>query len=100
MPMGMPMQAAPAVAAAPAAEAAEDKADAPVEEAKPEKKIFNVVLKGFDAAQKIKLIKELRGLTTIGLKEAKDLVGCLGEAYVPCEAYLFALVSWMLLCMQ
>ncbi|PPR86249.1 hypothetical protein GOBAR_AA34440 [Gossypium barbadense] len=31
-------------------------------------------LEGFDAAAKIKVIKEVRGFTDLGLKEAKDLV--------------------------
>ena len=52
-------------AAAPAAAAA-----APAEE----KTEFDVVLAGFDAAAKIAVIKEIRGITGLGLKEAKDLV--------------------------
>lgn len=59
--------AAAAVAAAPAAAAA---AAAPVEE----KDEFDVVLAGFDAAKKIGIIKVVRELTGLGLKEAKDLV--------------------------
>ena len=56
--------AAPVMAAAPAAEAA------PAEE---EKSSFNIVLK--DAgSNKIGVIKVVRGLTELGLKEAKDLV--------------------------
>ncbi|CAI9111265.1 OLC1v1011444C1 [Oldenlandia corymbosa var. corymbosa] len=39
-----------------------------------EKTIFNVKLEKFDAAAKIKVIKEIRGITDLGLKEAKDLV--------------------------
>ena len=35
---------------------------------------FTVVLKGFDDGKKIPVIKEVRALTTLGLKEAKDLV--------------------------
>jgi len=35
---------------------------------------FNVVLKGFDAKAKIKLIKEVRTLLDLGLKEAKSTV--------------------------
>jgi large subunit ribosomal protein L7/L12 len=57
--------AAAAVAAAPAAAAA-----APVEE----KDEFDVVLAAFDAAKKIGIIKVVRELTGLGLKEAKDLV--------------------------
>ncbi|KAJ9172729.1 hypothetical protein P3X46_015939 [Hevea brasiliensis] len=44
------------------------------EEEKVEKTVFDVKLEGFDAAAKIKVIKEVRGFTDLGLKEAKDLV--------------------------
>lgn len=44
------------------------------EEKKEEKLVFDVKLEGFDAAAKIKVIKEVRGFTDLGLKEAKDLV--------------------------
>ena len=46
------------------------------EEAKPkeEKMAFDVKLEGFDAAAKLKIIKELRAITSLGLKEAKELV--------------------------
>lgn len=43
-------------------------------EEKVEKTVFDVKLEGFDAASKIKVIKEVRGFTDLGLKEAKDLV--------------------------
>lgn len=58
--------AAAAVAAGPAvgAEAAAA-AEEPTE--------FNVVLKSVDASKKIACIKEVRGATGLGLKEAKDL---------------------------
>ena len=59
--------AAPAAAAAPAAGAT---AAAPVVEEQTE---FNVVLKE-TGAQKIQVIKVVRELTGLGLKEAKDLV--------------------------
>ena len=52
-------------AAAPAAAAA-----APAEE----KTEFDVILAGFDAAKKICVIKVVREVTGLGLKEAKDLV--------------------------
>ena len=55
-----------AAMAAPAAGAA-----APAAEEKTE---FDVVLAGFDAAQKIKVIKEVRGITGLGLAEAKAMV--------------------------
>ncbi|XRB16875.1 ribosomal protein L7/L12 [Pseudoscourfieldia marina] len=64
MPMAMP--------AAGAAPAAAD--DAPAEEAAPAKTDFDVQLDAFDAGQKIKLIKEVRTATDLGLKEAKELV--------------------------
>lgn len=39
-----------------------------------EKTEFDVILKGFDPANKIKVIKDVRALANLGLKEAKDLV--------------------------
>jgi len=39
-----------------------------------EKTEFTVILKAFDEAKKIAVIKEVRGVTGLGLKEAKDLV--------------------------
>ena len=51
-----------AAGAAPAAAAAEEKTE------------FTVVLKSFDEAKKIPVIKEVRAITGLGLKEAKDLV--------------------------
>ncbi len=60
-----------AVAAAPAAGGA-----AAAEE---EKNEFDIILTGFDAAQKITLIKEVRAVSGLGLKEAKDAVEKGGE---------------------
>lgn len=60
------MAAAPA-AAAPAAAAAEA---APVEE----KTQFDVILTAFPADKKLQVIKTVRELTALGLKESKDLV--------------------------
>ena len=60
--------AAPVAVAAPAAGGAG--AAAPVEEEKDE---FDVILTGA-GAQKIQVIKAVRELTSLGLKEAKDLV--------------------------
>jgi large subunit ribosomal protein L7/L12 len=60
----MPMMAA---GAAPAAGAA---AAAPVEE----QTEFNVILTGYEADKKIQVIKVVRAITSLGLKEAKDLV--------------------------
>jgi large subunit ribosomal protein L7/L12 len=59
MPMAMPMGGGAAAGAA-----------APAEE----KTEFNVILTGFDAAKKINVIKVVREVTQLGLKEAKDLV--------------------------
>ena len=57
--------AAPVMVAGPAAGAAA---------AEEEKTEFDVVLTGFDAAAKIKVIKVVREITGLGLKEAKELV--------------------------
>lgn len=58
-------------AAAPVAMAAVAAAAAPVVEEQTE---FTVVLKGFADGQKIPVIKEVRAITGLGLKEAKDVV--------------------------
>lgn len=68
MAFAPPMDAAPGAAAAPSASG--EAAPAPKEE----KTEFNIKLEGFDAAAKIKVIKEVRGITDLGLKEAKELV--------------------------
>ena len=68
--MGMPMGGVP-MGGAPAAGGA---AAAAPEEAAAEKTEFDVKLASFDAASKIKVIKEVRAITELGLKEAKDLV--------------------------
>jgi large subunit ribosomal protein L7/L12 len=48
---------------------------AAAEEKPAEKTEFNVILEpGFDAAKKIGIIKVVREITSLGLKEAKDLV--------------------------
>ena len=59
------------VSAAAAAVAGPAVAAAPVEEEKTE---FDVVLTGFDAAQKIKVIKVIREVMGLGLAEAKAAV--------------------------
>ncbi|XP_051146796.1 uncharacterized protein LOC127262245 [Andrographis paniculata] len=48
-------------------------ATAAKEESKPEKTAFELKLESFDAASKLKIIKEIRSFTELGLKEAKDL---------------------------
>jgi large subunit ribosomal protein L7/L12 len=62
-------------AAAPVAVAAVGAAAgaAPAEAAE-EKTEFNVILKAYDDTKKIAVIKEVRAVTGLGLKEAKDLV--------------------------
>jgi len=59
-----PVAVAAVAGAAPAAEA--PKAEEPTE--------FNVILSGFAADKKLNVIKEVRTITGLGLKEAKDLV--------------------------
>ena len=63
----MPMMAAPAAGGAAAAPAAE------------EKTVFTVVLTSA-GANKIAVIKEVRTMTSLGLKEAKDLVDAAPKA--------------------
>ncbi|EPS66704.1 hypothetical protein M569_08072, partial [Genlisea aurea] len=46
----------------------------PAQEQAKEKTVFDVKLDRFDAAVKLKVIKEIRGFTDLGLKEAKELV--------------------------
>ena len=59
----MPMMAAGvAGGAAPAAAPAEEQTE------------FNVILTGYEAEKKIQVIKVVRAITSLGLKEAKDLV--------------------------
>ena len=65
MPMAMPGGAAGSAAAA-----------APVEE----KTDFNVTLVSFPADKKINIIKVVREVTSLGLKEAKDLVEAVPKA--------------------
>jgi large subunit ribosomal protein L7/L12 len=66
---GVTAAAPVAVAAAPGA-AAQGAAAAPVEE----KTEFTVTLKEYPAEKKVSVIKVIRELTGLGLKEAKDLV--------------------------
>ena len=60
-------------AAAPVAVAAVGAGAAPAAAAE-EKTEFTVILKGFEDSKKIAVIKEVRAVTGLGLKEAKDLV--------------------------
>ena len=65
--------AAAAPAAAVAAPAAEEKAPEP-EKKKVAKTAFDVALESYPDGAKIKLIKDLRGVTNDSIKEAKDLI--------------------------
>ena len=64
-----PVAVAPAGGAAGGDGAAED-----------EQTEFDIILKGFEDGKKIPVIKEVRALTGLGLKEAKDLVEAGGKA--------------------
>jgi len=60
---------------APAAVAVEEDVDGEGESAVVEEKtLFDLKLMGFDAKAKIKVIKEVRAIAGLGLKEAKELV--------------------------
>jgi len=61
-------------AAAPVAIAAGAAAGAAPAAAVEEKTEFTVILKAFEETKKIAVIKEVRTITNLGLKEAKDLV--------------------------
>ena len=61
-------------AAAPVAAVAAMPAGAAAGEAAEEQVEFDVILKGFAEGKKIPVIKEVRALTGLGLKEAKELV--------------------------
>ncbi|MDR1863269.1 MAG: 50S ribosomal protein L7/L12 [Treponema sp.] len=66
---GVSAAAPVAIAAAGAAPAGAAPAEAAEEQTE-----FTVILKAFDASKKIAVIKEVRAVTGLGLKEAKDLV--------------------------
>jgi large subunit ribosomal protein L7/L12 len=61
-------------AAAPVAVAVAGGGGAAAAPAAEEQTEFNVTLKSFDDSKKIAVIKEVRAVTGLGLKEAKDLV--------------------------
>ena len=77
MPMGMPMMGMP-MGGAPAAggggAAAGGAAPAAAEAPAAEKTEFELKLASFNAADKLKVIKEVRTITGLGLKESKELV--------------------------
>jgi large subunit ribosomal protein L7/L12 len=62
----MPVMAAGVAGAAGAPAAAAEAAEEQTE--------FNVILTGYEADKKIQVIKVVRAITSLGLKEAKDLV--------------------------
>ena len=68
---GVTAAAPVAMAAGPAAAAAGPAAEEQTE--------FTVILKSYDDAKKIPVIKEVRTITGLGLKEAKDLVEAGGK---------------------
>lgn len=57
-------------------------------------------LAGFEAAAKIKVIKEVRAITSLGLKEAKELVSFSSHQFISylncmlCHARRLGVVSW------
>jgi len=67
--------AAPVAVAAVAAPGAGAAAEAAEEQTE-----FDVILKSFDEGKKIPIIKEVRAINGLGLKEAKDLVEAGGKA--------------------
>merc|ERR1719468_1068581 len=77
MPGAMPgMPAAPAAAPAAAAPAAAENAEPAAETKKEEKKkeTYTIKLVSFETAKKINVVKEVRAITALGLKEAKEFV--------------------------
>ncbi len=71
---GVTAAAPVAIAAAPAGAGAGDGGAAAEEQTE-----FDVILKSFEEAKKIAVIKEVRAITGLGLKEAKDLVEAGGK---------------------
>jgi large subunit ribosomal protein L7/L12 len=67
-------------AAAPVAVAAGAAAGGGEAAAEEEQSEFNVILASFDDGKKIPVIKEVRAITGLGLKEAKELVEAGGKA--------------------
>lgn len=72
--MGMLGGGGGAAAAPSGAQAAAPAEEKPKEEEKKEKSHYDIELSKFDAAKKIALIKEVRGILNLGLKEAKEMV--------------------------
>jgi large subunit ribosomal protein L7/L12 len=72
--MGMSFGAAGAAPAQAAAAPEAAKQEAPKEEEKKEKSHYDIELSKFDPAKKIVIIKEVRAILNLGLKEAKEMV--------------------------
>ncbi|CAI5470194.1 unnamed protein product [Closterium sp. Yama58-4] len=74
MPMGMMMMPGGAMPGGGGGGGGGAEAGAAAGAAKEEKTAFDVKLEGFDAAAKLKVIKEVRSIAGLGLKEAKEFV--------------------------
>lgn len=63
--------------------------DAVEEEVVEEKTVFDLKLTGFDAKSKIKVIKEIRSVTSLGLKEAKELVEGAPVSFISSHSFFY-----------
>jgi len=72
--MGLDRYGSPVAAPGPLGPTSSGPTDGTTTAAAEEKTAFDIKLEKFDAAAKIKIIKEVRSFTDLGLKEAKDLV--------------------------
>ena len=90
-PQAAPVQPAAGAEAAPAGESGAKHAekDAPAEKKKPAGPVA-LKLVSFEAAKKIAVIKEVRGLTALGLAQSKELV----EGCPKVQLCLFNLCPW------
>ena len=70
---GLSLSAAPAAASS-APAPTEAAPEAPKQEVDPTKKKYKIEITSVDAAKKLALIKEVKAILNLGLKEAKDLV--------------------------
>ncbi|XP_004486506.1 uncharacterized protein [Cicer arietinum] len=72
--MGLDRYGAPVAGPGPLGPSLSGPAAADATAASAEKTAFDIKLEKYDSAAKIKIIKEVRSFTDLGLKEAKDLV--------------------------
>ncbi|XP_004497250.1 large ribosomal subunit protein bL12c-like [Cicer arietinum] len=72
--MGLDRYGAPVAGPGPLGPTSSGPAAADASAAAAEKTAFDIKLEKYDSAAKIKIIKEVRSFTDLGLKEAKDLV--------------------------